>query len=137
MNIKLNQIPMPPSVNQTYNSRLIKGRLIRTRSKQYNDFKRIFAAWSNANGPALALARESLDGYEGPLRLTAWFYFPENKLFTKSGAIKRLDVSNRLKPIEDLISNELGIDDRQFFEIYLFKVQSANACVSMSIEKLD
>jgi len=116
---------------------MIRGRLIRTRSKQYNDFKRVFASWCDANGPTLALARESINGFEGALRLTVWFYFEKQKLFTKSGAIKRLDVSNRLKPIEDLVSAELGIDDRQFFEIYMFKIESRKPCVSIAIEKLD
>jgi hypothetical protein len=41
--------------------------------------------------------------------------FEPGRLFTKDGRRKKLDASNRIKPIHDALAEILGIDDRFFY----------------------
>lgn len=41
--------------------------------------------------------------------------------FTRDGALRRVDLSNRIKFLEDCLCSALGIDDRQFFRVVLTK----------------
>lgn len=41
--------------------------------------------------------------------------------FTRSGSLRQVDVSNRVKFLEDCLCQALGIDDRQFFRVVLTK----------------
>ena len=48
----------------------------------------------------------------------------EMSLVTKAGNIRKVDVTNRVKFIEDCISRCLGIDDSQFFRVVLNKLHA-------------
>ena len=41
--------------------------------------------------------------------------------FTRDGSLRQVDVSNRIKFLEDCLCQALGIDDRQFFKVVLTK----------------
>ncbi len=41
--------------------------------------------------------------------------------FTRDGSVRQVDVSNRIKFLEDCLCQALGIDDRQFFKVVLTK----------------
>jgi Holliday junction resolvase RusA-like endonuclease len=44
--------------------------------------------------------------------------------FTQQGAVRQVDVTNRVKFLEDCLCSALGIDDRQFFRVVLTKHHS-------------
>jgi len=134
LSVSLNQMPMCPSINQAYKTILINRTIRRCASKALNEFKKEFKDWVKKNPATVSTARASLEGHENALRLTLWFYFPHDRIFTKKNAVKRLDVSNRVKIIEDSLCEALGFDDRVFFNINIFKVQSEKECISALIE---
>jgi Holliday junction resolvase RusA-like endonuclease len=53
--------------------------------------------------------------------------------YTHDGALRQVDVSNRVKFLEDCLCHALGIDDRQFFKVVLTKhhaeTEQTNICI--------
>lgn len=49
------------------------------------------------------------------VRVDLYFIFKKERLFSKIGDVKRLDVDNRLKPCLDQLSKITGVDDKYFF----------------------
>jgi Holliday junction resolvase RusA-like endonuclease len=72
-------------------------------------------------------------------RLRLSFYITLGKLLTKEQKIKRLDISNRIKPIEDALCAMLSIDDKDFVEVTALKLLSPrdHSWVDASIISLD
>ena len=46
------------------------------------------------------------------------------KAYTKSGSVRQVDLTNRIKFLEDCVCAALGIDDRQVFRMVLNKLHS-------------
>lgn len=66
------------------------------------------------------------------LEIHVCFYFKKEKLVTKTGGSKRLDVANRLKGICDSVSESLGFDDCEFWHVscskYCFGTDQKDWC---------
>lgn len=119
---RLDNLPMPPSVNQCY-AQVGKRRISSTALKKY---KHGVVMWAVLNRPHLIDVRDelepALDGKKLFLRFL--FRFPSKKLkFKKGSAPKKIDTSNRIKPAEDSVSELLGFDDRWVFKLEAEKVE--------------
>jgi len=88
-------------------------------------FKTKFFNWARRN-PVKQLET-------GRYELHLKFYFTFKDLFTKKNEIKRLDVSNRIKLIEDQLAEHLGIDDRYFFKVTAEKILGDDRSVDAEV----
>jgi|688.fasta_scaffold08687_4 Holliday junction resolvase RusA-like endonuclease len=110
-------LPFPPSVNSLYVTDFRTKR--RFKSKEGRQFQTDMHLWALDHIDQIKLFTK------GPcykLRLT--FFIAKDKLLTKDDRLKKLDVSNRVKPIEDALCNLLEIDDKDFLEIIIQKTLS-------------
>lgn len=115
---------MPPSVNACYAN---VGRR-RVSSAALKKFKASAMMWAVLNRPHLVELRQevssNLDGKKVALKFV--FRFPAKRLYLKKENIpKKLDVSNRVKPAEDVVCDFLGFDDRHVFKVEAEKVTGA------------
>lgn len=55
--------------------------------------------------------------------------------YTRSGELRQVDVSNRIKFLEDCLCHALGIDDRQFFRVTLTKIHSDTEQTEIAITR--
>jgi len=55
--------------------------------------------------------------------------------FTRAGDLRQVDVSNRVKFLEDCLCHALGIDDRQFFRVVLTKYHSHSEQTTVTIKR--
>jgi len=112
---------MPPSINKAYVS---IGRGRRKLSPEGKLFKRVF---KDLIIPFLAVDEGviSLQKEEVPLKLEIRLYFKGvlNKGYPKKAKMryKRIDLSNRLKLLEDALFESLGTDDSHVFELSMSK----------------
>jgi Holliday junction resolvase RusA-like endonuclease len=113
------ELPMPPSVNKLY--------YVRNGRKALSSEGRALKEQMRAAIVLLCAASAATSQIENvPLQLSLEFYFPEienrgwsqNKTQTR---YKKVDVSNRVKLVEDAIVEALGIDDSAFMRIHLSK----------------
>lgn len=118
--IELRDIPIPPSENQLYRNVPMRGRV---KAQGYRDYESQFFAWCFENKQALLSAKNTIQLLEASqrLRLRLDFKFLESRLISKKGSMKRLDVTNRLKCLIDLVCFQLGFDDSRFFEVHCKK----------------
>lgn len=110
---------LPPSVNEAYSNIIKKGKgkrmvSIRILSAKAKKYKRVTAADLVQRYPAEMMFFKP----NVPYGIAVQFAFTEleNKTFATGGAqnrYKRVDVSNRLKIIEDVLSEVADIDDSQ------------------------
>jgi Holliday junction resolvase RusA-like endonuclease len=116
-------IPLPPSSNNQYSAFVRGGRVVHVPAKVLVTFKADIRRYFESNAELMLLARASLAGY--PLAIHADFKFERTRLFTKKGTFKRLDVSNRLKALHDMVCEMLHIDDSAFVSISARKLSVA------------
>ena len=57
------------------------------------------------------------------LRLTVQY---NHQWYFKNGSIKKKDIQNLDKLMIDAIAERLGCDDKQFWEVHLFKIQNSD-----------
>ena len=113
----LNNLPMPPSLNSCYMPLPNGGRC---RSQSYKDFQKAFNQWAIDNYLDINACRASLKGiFQIGLVLT--FSLPRGILITKKGTVKRWDSSNRIKVIEDALSEALNLDDCLIWDVRAIK----------------
>lgn len=128
----LHGLPMPPSVNGIYvNNPKTRGRFKSAAGKAFD---------SEIEGYRLVHSHTLRQFRRGTLyRVRLTFFLPLEKLMTKDGAVKKLDVSNRIKPIEDAICKLLDIDDKDIVEVVAYKTLSRTgfAFVDATIFTLD
>lgn len=111
--IYLKDIPMPPSMNHAYLTRIIHGKPIRVKTPKVRAWEKEFLAWCLChNGPGLQITLCS----SSKLIVVCDFYFKKSDIYTKSGEFKRNDVSNRIKLLHDSVADLFGFDDCQIFE---------------------
>lgn len=130
--IKLVNLPIPVSTNQLYKNR-IGGRC---KTDKYKEYEIEFSNWALFFRKQVKEAMDTLikDDYcELSLKLT--YYIPRSRLYTRAGSIKRYDLSNRVKAIEDKLFAVLGWDDSCVFKLVLEKVVSDRDCVDVEISK--
>ena len=112
-------LPMPPSVNKLYYVR--NGRkALSAEGRALKEQMRAAISLVSATNVAAA------DINNVPLTLHLEFYFPEieNRGWSQKKTAtryKKVDVSNRVKLVEDAICEALGIDDSAFMYIHLSK----------------
>lgn len=120
---RLDNLPMPPSVNQCY-SQVGRRRISSSALKKY---KHGIVMWAVLNRPSIIELRAELESIlvGKKVYLKFHFRFPGKKLKLKQGSQpKKLDVSNRIKPAEDSVTELLGFDDRWVFKIQAEKVEA-------------
>lgn len=114
---------VPPSVNGSYATNFKTKR--RFPSKELLAFKKLFnsASIHIFDGPTKTSLKDFLQEIKSKkLCLIVQVYFKKERLYTKDGRIKKLDISNRLKSCEDCICKAIGIDDSQIFRIVAEKI---------------
>ena len=132
MDFDLEDIPMSITVNGAY-STLPNGR--RCKSPAYARYIKEFDGYVLTKVNEIKALKSNLEGHTS-LVLELVFYFPKDKLFYPDGNPKKLDVSNRIKVIEDLLCNALGIDDSLIFDLHAKKRIAEKESISLCIRPL-
>lgn len=115
--MSLTGLPMPPSINGAFVNLPGRGRC---KSRIYLDFEVSFRRWAIINRQARSRLQPK-PNY--PLKLILVFRLHRSRIFSKKGEIKRFDISNRIKVIEDKICEFLDIDDSIFWKVSAEKVE--------------
>ena len=72
----------------------------------------------------IEVVANQVDSYQGDVlayKAEYTFRFPWSKWFTKAGKLRRIDLSNLNKVMEDCISKALNVDDRFAVDLHLRK----------------
>lgn len=112
--IQLLNIPMPPTVNKLYGGGLRTKRRFKT--ELYLNWEDELQNWALINSRTIILAQNLFltERYNHIIRVDKNFYFTYSSIFSKTGKMKKMDTSNRIKPLEDGLVQVLGIDDCYF-----------------------
>ena len=124
------ELPMPPSVNSIYFVKsgrkhlTSKGKAMKVKMKSLTMHAAIPHVWLGAIK-------------DTPLKMRIDLYFEsvQNKGWPKKAKnrYKRVDITNRVKLLEDAISEALGIDDCLFFQTTITKNEGRErACVTIT-----
>lgn len=123
LTLKIDNVPMPPSVNALY---FTKGnrRILTTEGRIYKDSIKEIMANIAATQRSHDITLENIS-----LGVSYDFFFKniESKSWKAGKSANRFrknDISNRVKVLEDGIVEGLGIDDTQFKHINLSKLQA-------------
>lgn len=113
--MKLEGIPIPPSMNNAYPTNKW-GR--RYKSKPFVEWERDFRIWCLKNTSRVNEARaEFSKARKGEfISIRCDFFFHRSAILCKDGKPKRNDTSNRLKILHDGISGAIWADDSWFFD---------------------
>lgn len=116
---------LPPSVNKLFTTvRDPKSGIIkRTLTQKARRIRRLVSAMINGE-----LCPQRL--YE--LHLDVHF-----SVFTKKGTVRRIDLTNRVKFIEDCVCGALGIDDSHIFRVVLTKHDNDEELTSIEIREYE
>ena len=110
------KFPFPPTVNSIYPSAR-NGR--RFKSAKYVEYMNECRIWQLKNNSLLLEARSILgDLVKDPnvfLKLDIDLMLSHSDLYTKKGTNKKIDCTNRIKPLLDVLSGMIRIDDSRFF----------------------
>lgn len=107
-------IPMPPSINRVYKKSFKTKRMYK--SNEYMDFQRDYKTWELLHLKELAEASYFLqEAIENGINLRIDRFFKFLEVYNKDKTVKCVDVSNRIKVIDDELSKSLEIDDKYFF----------------------
>lgn len=135
----LSGLPMPPSSNNAYATNRKTG--CRFPSQELKAFKKAIEDWRAARPILLRDARAALVSMrptdQKVLRVDRFFGFPHQRVFTLAGLPKRMDVSNRIKAIDDVVADMLGIDDSWFFGGTEIKCISDEPSVTLVLRLVD
>jgi len=115
-------IPIPPSSNGQYSTIMMRGRPMRVPSREFKEYKKLFAAWVISNKQSLLEARGCIREWNSTLEIAMYCCFEKSRLITQDGRCKNLDISNRSKALHDLLSDALQIDDSIFVSTPMEKV---------------
>ena len=130
---KLTKLPMPPSSNHQYWNQIMPGRggggqVARpTPTGDLKKFqKAVTETWKNANLVAAVKCRALMKDWVLSNRhirndvLCCWNYFD---IFTQMGVPKRVDASNRIKALHDVMAEIMEVDDSWFWSSGIHKVE--------------
>ncbi len=132
-------LPMPPTSNNSYCTNRRTGQ--RFPSKDLKEFKQAMKDWCAENRKTVLDVRAIMVApflfEQAYLRVDRYFGFPPGRIFSKANLPKRMDVSNRIKAMDDALSEEiLGLDDSWFFSGSEHKAISQEAGVILIISKI-
>lgn len=119
----LNYIPFPCSVNSSTKN---IGRRGRAKSEKYIYFQRQMWSWSAIYKDRVKECKDWLKNNKGYLSLDITLLMPRDHIYTKKGTIRRLDASNYIKTLEDTLTNILGFDDSEIFNVSINKSINPN-----------
>ena len=108
----------------------------RCKTKYLIDFEKDFELWVLLNKGTINLIKKELSGHKY-LKLDLKFYLKRTTLFCLNNTVKKMDISNRIKAVEDSISNLLEIDDSLFFQVSASKEVADKVGVTATITPLD
>jgi hypothetical protein len=110
-----NVFPMPPTVNKQltqarFHRGFIKTQVARDFDLEVDQFHK--RNMNDISKLSLLMQDYLAKGFGFTVQTT--FYFPESKILTKKGNLKKLDASNRIKATHDALSKLICIDDQYF-----------------------
>lgn len=136
--IWMNNIPIPPSANDMYET---TGRIVTKRnksgkiytgvktgrygSKELEHFKAQCKSFYNVNREkidAIAMVMQNWIDQGMVIRLDCYAAFQYSRIWTLEGKAKQIDADNRRKALQDSISDMLNIDDKWIFSGIMEKV---------------
>jgi Holliday junction resolvase RusA-like endonuclease len=113
---------LPPSVNKLFASvRDERGTMIRVLTAQARRMRKLICALVRGRLDSRTLYELHVD-----VHLAA---------FTREGHVRQVDVTNRVKFLEDCLCHALGIDDRQFFKVVLTKHHAEAELTQVTIHR--
>lgn len=115
--MQFKDIPLPPTSNHQYITFFNKRtkRVQRVKSKEAVNYQNEFDLYVSEHLQAFKQAQALFK--DQPLCVHCEFHFEKSRLVTKKGTFKKLDVSNRLKALHDLLAKALAIDDSAFVRV--------------------
>ena len=125
--------PMPPTSNNSYYNVPGVGRVA---SKELKQYRKLCSDFEVKNKGVFNEIRKLLakDGaLHNHLKVDYFFTFKHERLYTKAGQPKKLDVANRVKHCQDCLFNSIGIDDKHIFCSIIEKVSGENESVTIVI----
>lgn len=104
----------------------------RVKSKKYTEFTKVIDGLMLAQKNSLLDLMKHFNEFEHYITCDWKFYFP---IFKKDGHISKTagDVSNMIKPIEDLIFKKLSIDDAYIVSGSFVKIESNYLGIEVTI----
>jgi Holliday junction resolvase RusA-like endonuclease len=108
-------IPIPPSQNGQYVTIMHKGKQRRIKSKESQDWAREFEKWAIINVRTIIEAKNTIALWNSRfIEVSVFAGFKYERMVCKDGSPKKLDISNRLKALHDLIAEKIKMDDCTF-----------------------
>lgn len=125
--IFFDRLPFPPTSNKIYIVYMSQGKVRHGASQVLREFKRDFYHYEKCHALLCLQNRNLAQEWVKKnfvLHIHTEFFFEKSRIFTKDGRIKKIDLSNRLKAIHDLVSTLLRIDDSIFFNLSATKKEA-------------
>lgn len=111
--MRLVNFPLPISSNKLYSS--FRGRLVKSQAgREYDTKVETFVLFNKRKVEAMRKHVYDLLDESPYLSITTIFVIHQNRVLTKQGKLKKIDVSNRLKQTHDCFSKVIGLDDSHF-----------------------
>lgn len=126
---KLTNLPMPPTQNDSYMPMVMRGtgraRLIP--QKGLKDFHAAMEEWKKKNVLFVGKGREQIRDWlmhGNMLSLQIFVCFPLERIWTQDAKVRKFDATNRIKPLEDQLSELFQVDDSYFFKVSVEKIRT-------------
>lgn len=115
---------LPPSVNKLFST---------VRDKHTGALKRVLTAHARrVRRLILALVHGSAD----PDRLYEFDVTVRLQAFCRDGSVRKVDLTNRVKFLEDCVCSALGIDDSRIFRVTLAKLHGSDEQTTIELRPL-
>jgi len=125
--IVIHNIPIPPSVNQLYKTLTIRNQIRRAPSKKYKDWqnqcRQMYLENAHKFRCMQVLVQQILEELDCALEVRYYFFFHRDKIYCKDNTFKKMDVSNRIKAVEDMVFSVLDMDDRVTWKVIAEKIE--------------
>ena len=114
---------LPPSVNALFSS---------VRDRHTGAMKRVLTTKARAVRRLIGALVDCRLDPDGLYQFSVDVYM---NAFTKAGKVRKVDLSNRIKFLEDCLCEAMGIDDSRIFRLTLTKRQSKDDRVVVRVER--
>jgi Holliday junction resolvase RusA-like endonuclease len=124
---QLINLPMPPSGNDRLIPVIRGGRPRLVPSKALTDFKKEMEVWFKQNLLVIGKGRQIVAGWKCRglmIRFEIDAYFPSSKIWLKNAEPRSCDADNRVKALQDVLTDLLMVEDKYCFETAVRKVES-------------
>lgn len=125
--------PMPPSANALYANGKYGGRF---KSIKYREYEETVRLWCRDYQHILRTARNLINNlsHGEVLHVERSFYHQKGKIITKDGKPRKNDTSNRIKALDDVLSEILGTDDSLFWSGTYYKHASTHEALGEYVD---